>query len=393
MDLSTKRLIAACLAVFLLTPAGSSPGAAQGAARSRAPRAERPAPSCFACLLIADDGRVLFARRASLALPNASTTKMVTALVVVAEKPDLNDEVRVSEAAASTPGGKLSLVAGEEMSVEDLLAVLMLNSSNDAAVALAEHVAGSVEAFADLMNLEASSLGATDTHFVTPHGLDSPGHVSTAADLALIGEAILDEPVLADLVGRRKMSITTSTGTTNLENTNMLLGSYRGTLGVKTGFTSDAGNVLVSAVERQDRRLIAVVMRSEDAFQDSRTLLDFGFARLARGILLARMTPMTDLVLDPGGAIAAVTARNVRGITDPDTVTVEFEPTIDLEAPVSSGDRVGRAAVLDDSGVEVGFTPVIAADPLEKGSARSWFGRTLSAVISGAASFLPGEEP
>lgn len=316
---------------------------------------------------------------------------MVTALVVVAEEPDLNEEVRVSEAAASTPGGKLSLVAGEEMSVGELLAALMLNSSNDAAVALAEHVAGSVEAFADLMNLEAGSLGATDSHFVTPHGLDAPGHVSTAADLALIGAAVLGEPVLADLVGRRKMSITTSTGTTDLKNTNMLLGSYRGTLGVKTGFTGDAGNVLVSAVERQDRRLIAVVMRSEDAFQDSRTLLDFGFARLARGILLAKMTPMTDLVLDPSGAIAAVTARNVRGITDPDTVTVEFEPTIDLEAPVSSGDRVGRAAVLDDSGVEVGFTPVIAADPLEKGSARSWFGRTLSAVISGAASFLPGE--
>lgn len=385
MDLSTKRLIAACLAIFLLTPAGSSPGAPRGALA-------RPTPGCFACLLIADDGRVLFARRASLALPNASTTKMVTALVVMAEEVDLDQEVRVSDLAASTPGGKLSLVAGQELSLEELLAALMLNSSNDAAVTLAEHVAGSVEAFADLMNLLAESLGATGSHFVTPHGLDAPGHVSTAADLALIGAAVLDEPVLADLVRRRRMSITTSTGTTRLENTNMLLGSYRGTLGVKTGFTADAGNVLVSAVERRGRRLIAVVMRSEDAFQDSRALLDFGFARLARGILLAKMTPMTDLVLDPAGAIAAVAARNVRGITDPDTVTVEFEPAVGLRTPMAPGDRVGRAAVIDGSGVEVGSTPVIAAGPLEAGGVRSWFGRTLMTLISASASLVPGED-
>lgn len=383
MDLSTKRLISISLSLAVLAAAclGLSGAVAQ----------ERPRPGCSACLLIADDGRVLFERRASVPLPNASSTKMITALVVTAAEGNLDQELSVSAAAAATPGGKLSLSVGERLSVRELLAALMLNSSNDAAVALAEHVAGSVGAFVDLMNSTAASLGAVASHFVTPHGLDTEGHVSTAEDLAVIGEAVLADPILADLVARPTMSIITSTGPVELENTNLLLDSYRGAIGIKTGFTADAGNVLVAAAERHDRRLIAVVMGSADSFADARALLDYGFRRLARGILLPKMTPMTDLVFDPSGTTTGVAKRAVRGIADPDAVTVHFEPIGDLEAPMSRGTRVGEAIVRDGSGVEVGSSPVIAERPVAPTSTGSWFGSALVSLIAGAAAVLPGE--
>lgn len=384
MDLSTKRLVSISLTVALLGAAFLTPRGAEAQ--------ERPQPGCLACLVIADDGRVLFERRASVPLPNASSTKMITALVVTAREENLDQELSVSAAAAATPGGKLSLSPGERLSVQDLLAALMLNSSNDAAVALAEHVAGSVEAFADLMNSTAASLGAVDSHFVTPHGLDAEGHVSTARDLAVIGEAVLADPILADLVMRSTMSITTSTGPVELENTNLLLDSYRGAIGIKTGFTADAGNVLVAAADRRGRRLIAVVMGSEDSFADAGGLLDYGFRRLARGILLPKMTPMTDLVFDPSGATTGVAKRTVRGIADPETVTVHFEPITGLEAPMARGARVGQAIVTDSSGVQVGSSPVIARRPVDQTSTGSWFGSVLTALIAGAAAVLPGED-
>jgi D-alanyl-D-alanine carboxypeptidase (penicillin-binding protein 5/6) len=212
-------------------------------------------------------------------LPNASTTKIVTALVVV-ESVSMAEQVDVSEEAAATPDGYLALQAGDVLPVEDLLHGLLMASSNDAAVALAEHVAGSEEAFVERMNETAEDLGATGTHFETSHGLDVPGHASTAADLARFAAALLSEPQLARIVAATDYTLGDGTAITN---SNPLLESYEGANGVKTGMTAAAGEVLVASAQRSGLTVIAVALGSPDASADAARLLDFGF-ELARRV-------------------------------------------------------------------------------------------------------------
>ena len=248
------------------------------------PAAGRPGPpeevSCSACIVVDESGDALWARAAHEPLPNASTTKMVTALVVV-RRAELADEVTVSTEAAGTGGGGLDLIAGDRYSVADLLQALLMTSSNDAAAALAEHVSGSQEAFVAEMNELLVSMGGSDSTFVTPHGLDTRGHAASAADLALVGAELLEEPVLARIVAQRSATIAGSRGPQTLENTNLLLEGYSGALGIKTGSTALAGEVLVGAAERGQETIVAVAMHAVDAVDDVARLLDFGFARAA----------------------------------------------------------------------------------------------------------------
>jgi serine-type D-Ala-D-Ala carboxypeptidase (penicillin-binding protein 5/6) len=237
-----------------------------------------PDVACRACVVADVRGNVLWGRNAVEQLPNASTTKIVTALVVL-ENATMGERVTVSPEAASTPGGYLSLEAGQDWTVADLLHGLLMASSNDGAVALAEHVSGSEEAFVDEMNRVAAELGAEGTHFVTPHGLDTSGHVSTAEDLAALGAELLAEPRLAGIV--KSTSYTLSDGT-EITNSNPLLDSYNGATGIKTGTTAEAGQVLVASATRSVGTTIAVALGSPDARADATELLDFGFALLTR---------------------------------------------------------------------------------------------------------------
>jgi serine-type D-Ala-D-Ala carboxypeptidase (penicillin-binding protein 5/6) len=243
---------------------------------------EPPDVACTACAVTDSRGSILWGREVGESLPNASTTKIVTALVVV-ESAAMAERVRVSEEAAATSYGYLALQAGDVLPVEDLLHGLLMASSNDAAVALAEHVSGSQEAFVDRMNETAEDLGATGTHFETPHGLDSPGHVSTASDLALFAAVLLRDTRLARIVATTDYTL--SDGTT-ISNSNPLLESYKGANGVKTGMTAAAGEVLVASAQRSGPTVIAVALGSPDASADATRLLDFGF-ELAR-----RMAPV-----------------------------------------------------------------------------------------------------
>lgn len=385
MDLSLNRFIASTLAVVLAVFFGAGSGATA--------RPQSPDPDCHACLAVAEDGTVLFQRRADLPLPNASTTKIVTALVVRQEGLSLDEEVRVSATAAAAPPVRIALVEGDRFSVRELLTALLLGSSNQAAVALAERVAGGEPAFVARMNEMAGDLGAKATTFSNPHGLDAPGHGSSAKDLALFGAELLEDPFLSELVALPEAVLTSPARSLEVENTNELLGGYDGLIGIKTGFTADAGRVLVAAAERDGRRVIAVAMGSNDAFAAAQTLLDHAFERLARGILLAKMTPMTDVVFDSSGALTAVTSRNVRGSDLPETVTVRFVPGRDLEPPLSAGERVGTAIVEDDSGRSVGTSPVVTLAAGGESRDTPWFARLLSGLLSGAAVLLPGERP
>jgi serine-type D-Ala-D-Ala carboxypeptidase (penicillin-binding protein 5/6) len=346
--------------------------------------ARRPPPpevGCEACLVVSDTGKALFERNAHAELPNASTTKMMTALLAV-QAGVQEDQVTVSGVAAGAGGGGLDLEAGEVWPAESLLNALLLTSSNDAAVALAEQVAGSEEAFVELMNAEADKLRLRNTAFATSHGLDAAGHYSSAHDLAVIAERLLAEPLLKRIVAQSEARVEGPDGTVLLENRNLLLETYRGAVGVKTGYTLGAGNALVGAALRKGRRLITVVLRAPDSFADTSALLDYGFATLRRGLLLRRGDPVGTVVLDPAGSVRAVASRSVRGLAAPDSLEISFLPATDFDLPLEAGDEVG-VALVESGDRTVARIPAVTPEEVTAASP-SWAAEGLATVLSWA---------
>ena len=366
--MSTSRLVSAFILGALVLAGAPQEAGAQGSSLT-----------CASCLVVDETGATLWARDAGIPRPVASATKMVTALVTV-ESASLDEKVRVSSAAAATPGGKLSLEGGEVLSVRDLLAALLLNSSNDAGVVLAEHVGGGVETFVRRMNLLADRLGADTARFANPHGLDAVGHEASAKDLALIGAAVLEEPVLAELVATREMTIETSARSAELENTNLLLGDYVGAIGIKTGFTAGAGNVLVAAAEREGRTLIAVAMNSDDAFADATALLDIGFAAIARTVLVRRDLQVGEVISAGGTSVPVVSGGRFRGPHVADAISTVFEPRSGVSLPVAAHQVVGEIKVYKD-GALVGTLPAVAGAAVPA-SQPGWIESGLLALMS-----------
>ena len=225
-------------------------------------------------------GQVLAEYAADVQRPMASTTKIMTALVVIEEaRPD--ERVRITERAEQTGESQVGLIADEPpWTVEDLLAALLMSSANDAAVALAEHMGGSVGGFADLMNAKAAGLNLENTNFVNPHGLDHRDHYSSARDLLNLGLAAMDHPRFAGIVQALSTTLpTTRDGDARVAlSTNKLLTDYAGAIGIKTGYTSRAILTMVAAAERDSRRIYAVVLGSNDHFGEVTALLDYGFS-------------------------------------------------------------------------------------------------------------------
>lgn len=215
-------------------------------------------------------GLALYEKAAAEARPPASMAKLMTALVVIDQAP-LDDVVVVSQTAASTPGSRMGLNTGDRLTVLELLYGLLLPSGNDAAVALAQHVAGTQADFVDLMNARAGAMGLSSTRYANVHGLDAPGQVTSATDLFALARAALQDPNIAEIVAVRSVTI----GGRQLQNTNELLGSYDGANGVKTGTTDDAGECLVASVTRAGRTTLLVELGSTDRFGDARKLLDY----------------------------------------------------------------------------------------------------------------------
>jgi D-alanyl-D-alanine carboxypeptidase (penicillin-binding protein 5/6) len=365
VSLATRRLlrlwiwaVAAAVAVVDAGVPGEAPDLNAAAASERV-RGGAPEVSCAACFVVDDRNRVLFARAADERRSNASTTKMVTALIV-RRSSALSEEVDVSAEAASTGAGGLDLQPGDRFSVEELLHAMLLSSSNDAAVALAEHVAGTEAAFVRKMNRFARSMGANETHFVTAHGLDAPDHYSSARDLAAIGARVLQDRILAAIVATPSTVIEGPGRSETLENRNLLLEAYRGAIGIKTGFTSQAGNVLVAAARRSGHTIIAVAMGSVDATADAAALLDFGWDRLKRTVLVPMGTGVGGVVWAFGGATGIVASAPVRGLADPSSLQVAFEPA-GGDGPVEAGEPVGRIVVMDGDR-RIGAVTAVASD-------------------------------
>ena len=207
-------------------------------------------------------GRVIWGKDENKRSTMASTTKIMTAIVTL-ENSNLEDVVKVSSKSAWTGGSSLKLKTNDEVKLEDLLYGLMLKSGNDAAVAIAEHVGGSVEGFAEMMNNKAKELGLIDTHFVTPHGLDDPEHYTTAKELAIITDYAMKNEKFAKIVSTKEYTICINGYSRQISNTNELLGVLNGVNGVKTGFTNNAGRCLVTSINRNGWGIIVVVLRAD----------------------------------------------------------------------------------------------------------------------------------
>ncbi len=296
----------------------------------------------------------------------ASTTKMMTALVAL-EYADLDDRFTVSESAAGVGESEIDLVAGETWRMEDLLKALLLRSANDAAMTLAENIGGSEAGFVAIMNDEAEQMGLEHTHFMNPHGLDEPGHYSSARDLLTIARTAMEIPLFAELVGTRAATFPDSPSgqERSASSTNALLGTFDGAIGVKTGYTNNAGLTIVAAAERDGRRLYTVVMGSSDHFADAASLLRYGFTAFGLLNIVAEGEAL-GMERGPTGTadVVATADLDLFGSTEE-----EIELVIEYD---EGGDRV---VVAESGDQEVGRVPLSspAPDPLPGiGEAFAW---------------------
>lgn len=330
----------------------------------------------WAVLMEGSTGQVLYAKQAHEARPPASTTKIMTAILAL-ELGRLDSEVKVSQYAATTPGASVDLLPETIWKLEDLIKGALINSGNDACVAIAEHLAGSEETFAWLMNRKAKLLGAYHSHFVNPNGLPDDNHYSTAYDLAVMSRYALDHPLFRQIVGTRQAIIQGSDGPRYLYNTNRLLGSYEGADGVKTGTTDAAGQCLVASATREGRQLIAVVLRSWDRYRDARDLLDYGF----NSFYLERVTAGEEMgkVYVPNGRQKDLTVAPSQDVawSVPVEKLARLEKRVILppvmKAPVKRGQVVGVVKLVYE-GEEVASAPLVAAEAI---TAESGFFRFL----------------
>lgn len=291
----------------------------------------------------------------------ASTTKIMTTIVIL-EKADLNETVTVSAKAGGTGGSMLGLKRGDKASVRDLLYGLMLRSGNDAAVALAEHVGGSVKGFAELMNEKAIELGLTNTHFVTPHGLDDANHYTTALELAKLTDYAMDNETFAKIVGTKSTTIYINNQSRQINNTNELLGVLNGVVGVKTGFTNNAGRCLVTETKRNNMDIITIVLGADtkkDRTKDSVNLIEYTFSKYKmynleeqiikefnkwKNINEKRILIIKGKTSNPKLALGAIEKATIP-ICDNDKIEYSINALTEVEAPVEQWNVMGTLTV------------------------------------------------
>lgn len=334
-----------------------------------------------AILVEAETGRVLYEQNAHEALPMASTTKIMTALLAL-EKGNLQDVVTASERAFGVPGTSIYLETGEQLTLEQMLYGLMLASGNDAAVAVAEHIAGSVDEFCRMMTQRAAELGCENTVYATPHGLPSPGHHTTAWDLALIAREAMKHPVFREIVSTQRAALPWANHPYDrvLNNKNKLLSAYPGAIGIKTGYTKAAGRCLVFAAERDGLCLIGVVLNCPDWFQEAEKILDAGFASWRMATMLTAGETVRTIPVQ-GGVKASVRAVAETHVAAPVPVSVWPDLVIELpdklNAPVLRGQVLGTVS-LTDGGEILCTVPLIAADSVPERSFRYGWDRILA---------------
>ncbi|MDY4490343.1 MAG: D-alanyl-D-alanine carboxypeptidase family protein [Candidatus Faecousia sp.] len=308
------------------------------------PREARAVSAEKAFSLDAVSGRVLFDKNADSRSLIASTTKIMTALIVC-EQCNVLDRMRIPKEAVGIEGSSMYLREGEVLTVQELLYGLMLSSGNDAAVALAIYCGGTVGGFVELMNDKARLLGLRNTHFENPNGLDSPGHYSTARDLAVLAAYAMENPVFYKTVSAK----TVTAGQRYLRNHNKLLWVVEGADGVKTGYTRAAGRALVSSATRDGRRIIAVTLNDPDDWREHQTLLEEGFARfhVQRVITAGDRIGELEVAGGDGSRVEVLAAEHfVYALAPEENPQVALPGPGFVYAPVAEGADAGFAYVL-----------------------------------------------
>lgn len=320
-----------------------------------------------AVLMDADTGRILYGKEERKIRPMASTTKVMTCILAL-EQTEGNEIVEVSSRAASQPDVQLNMQKGEQYYLRDLLYSLMLKSHNDTAVAIAEHVGGSVEKFADMMNEKAIQIGCTQTHFVTPNGLDAEDeegiHATTARDLALLMRYAIQNQDFLKIVQTTDYNFSDLSGnrTFVLHNTNALLGTMDGILGGKTGFTAGAGYCYVCAVKREDRTFVIALLASgwpshkNYKYEDTAKLVQYAFDQYhyyeiwkeiqIGAVEIKNGIPISDRLFETAYAnvevLGAMEKRRRILLRENEEIQVREEMKKDLSAPVQEGDVAGN---------------------------------------------------
>lgn len=335
-------------------------------------------------------GAVLYAKNEQDRLPIASVTKIMTSLLVFealeAGKISYEEMVTVSDHAASMGGSQVYLEPGEQMSVKDLMKAMMISSANDATMALAEHVAGSVETFVSMMNNRAAALGMENTAFKNPHGLDEEGHYSCAKDVACMTRELLSHKDVTDFT--TVWMDTIRDGAFGLSNTNKLIRYYSGATGMKTGFTNAAGFCLSGTAMRDGLHLIAVVLGGESSnerFGTVKKMLDYGFANYS--VFTPEHLKVEDIFV-PGGTDnylsadytppSMLTEKGVAG-----EITQRISVFEDISAPVAQGDKVGRVDIYRDGNL-IATADLLATESI----GRIGFGELFLRILRTAVGFI-----
>lgn len=368
-----KRPLAALTAALLLT----LPITAQAAP---------PAPNAVSAILVdAETGRVLFEKNAHERRLIASITKLMTALVAVESTPDLTTPIQVEREWTLAEGSSIYLQEGETVTLETLLYGLLLNSGNDAALAVAGGCAGEVDTFVDWMNQRAADLGMEDTHFVNPNGLNDEEHYSTAWDMAILARECLTHPELRTIMSTKSISREGH----SFANHNKLLWQVEGCIGMKTGYTQLAGRTLVSAAERDGQTLVCVTLADPDDWADHAALLDYGFQTYPRHVLALAGRQFRTLPVE-GSLLRFVTVQTSHDVFYPLTGEERVRAVVDLpqtvQAPVKAGTIAGSLTFLVGE-EEIGKTYLLYGENANLDRAEPWspLGRVLDFLRSGAA--------
>lgn len=338
-----------------------------------------------AVVLTADTGVVLFEKDGHTPRPVASTTKIMTALLALEAAQEQGDPlVDITQEMVAVEGSSMGLQAGDSISLTGLAAGMLLASGNDAANAAALYLDGSLESFAARMNQRAAALGMEDTHFVTPSGLDGEdaqgmAHLSTAYDMALLARAALENQAFRQLCSSLSLAVEFAEPVKRVTytNHNKLLAQYQGCVGVKTGFTKEAGRCLVSAAERDGALLIAVTLNAPNDWEDHTALLDYGFSQVEPYQLAGGDVRLTVPVV--GSPVEVVSLRGSNGgeVTLPLGQGAQVERVVRvpkfLYAPVEAGEQVGEICWYLE-GQLLGSAPLTAAGaaPLQEKAPSLW---------------------
>ncbi len=337
-----------------------------------------------AVLIDADTGRVLWGKKENEPMAMASTTKIMTAIVTL-ENADINEMVTVSKNAVLAPPVKMHLQVGEKLTLEQLLYALLMQSSNDAAVAIAEKVGGNVENFCSMMNKKAKELGCLDTEFVTPNGLDKGNHHSTAYDMALIGAYAIKNEEFIRISNTKNISFASNKKSYSIVNKNQLLNSYEGAIGIKTGFTGKAGHCFVGAAKRNGITLISVVLASgwgsagkARKWSDTREILNYGFDNYKKYSIIGDnvevcvdKAKVNKTILEYDKCIELI-------MKDSEAESIKFKNNVPeiIEAPIKAGQKIGSGEIyIGDK--KISEVDIVASEDIEKHSLGNSFNKII----------------